>query len=50
MFPYMTGAKSPVLPFLWYAAADARAPNEPTDCWHRASDTIFVPVCVFIKK
>lgn len=36
----MTGAKSPVLPFLWCAA----------DRWHRASETLFVPVCIFIKK
>lgn len=50
MFPYVTGITSPVLPFLWYAADHAGASNEPTDCWHRASDTIFVPVCIFIKK
>ena len=46
----MTGAKSPVLPFLWYAADYAGAPNEATDCWHTTSDTIFVPVCIFINK
>lgn len=32
MFPYMKGAKSPLLPFLWYAAGHAGAPGELNDC------------------
>lgn len=50
MFPYVTGAKSPALPFLQYAAACAEeAPKEPTGRGHRAGGTIFVPVSIFIK-
>lgn len=32
MFPYMTGAKSPLLPFLWYAADHVGVPGELTGC------------------
>lgn len=33
MFPYMTEAKSPMLPFLWYAPGYAEAPDHPPDWW-----------------
>lgn len=46
----MTEAKSPVLPFLWYAPAYAVAPDHPTDGRSRVSHTVFVPVCIFVEK
>lgn len=49
MSPYLTQAKSPVLPFLWYAPDHAGAPDHPPAWRSRASHPVFEPVCILVK-